>query len=276
MSGAMAPFAAFAVSPLRKFTRIAGFAGLGIAAILAGASGVIARAPAGAEGQGTALTPPSFEFPFGTDLLGRDVASETLHGLTVTATDAAIAVLVVLAIGTLLGFLAARLPWRLGDVALWVMGVLNAAPALLLAVLFVALSSREFAPLAAGLAAAPAAFVRAFEKARRLARSRHAEYARASGIGAVVLLRRDLAYEIRGDGISLAARALAAVTITLSTLSFFGFGAVPPERDLGLMIAAARGNYFDAWWTAGFPALVLILFIFFARLAAALEEGERP
>ncbi len=263
-------------SSLRRLARVAGFVGLGVIAILAGASGVIARAPAGTAGVGTALEPPSLGFPFGTDLLGRDAASEMLHALTVTAADAAIAAFVVLVAGSSLGFLAARLPWRIGDLGLWLMGVLNAAPVLLLAILFVGLSSREFAPVAAGLAAAPAAFVRAFRKARELYRSRHAEYARATGIGAMALLRRDLAYEIRDDGISTAARALAAVTITLSTLSFFGFGAVPPARDLGLMIGAARATYLSAWWTAAFPALALILFIFCARLAAGLDEGERP
>jgi peptide/nickel transport system permease protein len=69
---------------------------------------------------------------------------------------------------------------------------------------------------------------------------------------------------------------LAAVAIILSTVSFLGFGATPPHRDLGLMIAAARDTYFEAWWTATFPAAALALLILCARLAAALEEGERP
>jgi len=120
------------------------------------------------------------------------------------------------------------------------------------------------------------AFVRAFDRARGFARSRHAEFARATGIPALMLLRRDLAYEIRDNFLSMTARSLAAVTITLSTLSFFGFASAPPNRDLGLMIAAARDTYLDAWWTAAFPALVLMAFILCARLAAALDEGEQP
>ena len=40
------------------------------------------------------------------------------------------------------------------------------------------------------------------------------------------------------------------------------------------MIATARETYFDAWWTAAFPALALALLILCARLAAALEEGD--
>ena len=106
--------------------------------------------------------------------------------------------------------------------------------------------------------------------------STHAEYARATGIAVATLLRRDLTYEFRGTLAAVAARALAAVTIILSTVSFLGFGATPPARDLGLMIAAAKANLFHAWWAAAFPALALIILILCARLAAGLDEGERP
>jgi len=74
----------------------------------------------------------------------------------------------------------------------------------------------------------------------------------------------------------VAARALAAVTIILSTVSFLGFGTTPPARDLGLMIGAAKAYYLQAWWTAAFPALALLVLILCARLAAGLDEGERP
>src|SRR5262249_11555258 len=126
-----------------------------------------------------------------------------------------------------------------------------------------------------GLAAAPVAFVRAFQRAEMQERAAHSEYARAAGISAMTLLRRDLVYEFTQTILSSAARALAAVAIILSTVSFLGFGAEPPHRDVGLMIAASKGYFLDAWWTAAFPALALTLLILFARLAAGLDEGER-
>ena len=91
-----------------------------------------------------------------------------------------------------------------------------------------------------------------------------------------MLLRRDLAYEFRDMFLPIVARAFASVTIILSTLSFLGFGAAPPHRDLGLMIGAARPNYLEAWWMVAFPALTLVILILLARLAAGLDEGERP
>ena len=261
---------------LRAIIRAIGLAGLGALAIVVGLAGVIAPQPADRIGLGPSLAAPSQAFPFGTDLLGRDMFSETLHALAVTFGDSAIGMLVALVLGGIFGFAAARLPWRIGDGLRFVAGLFAAVPALLLAILFVGLAGRIFAPLAAGLAAAPFAFTRAFDRARTLGASRYSEYARASGIRTATLLRRDLAYEVRGNFLSTATRALAAVAIALETLSFLGFGAVPPARDLGLLIASARASYLDAWWTAAFPALALVLLVLCARLAAGLDEGERP
>ena len=260
---------------LQSVIRTAGFVGLGMIGVTVGLSDVLARAPADDVDFGPPLIAPSAHFPLGTDVLGRDMASETLHALAVTVTNAGIAAIIVVIVGGLAGFIAARLPLRVGFVLRGVTGILGATPALLLAILFVGLTNRELAPLAAGLAAAPLGFARSFDRARALSGSRHAEYARATGISNGALLRRDLTYEFRDNFLSMATRALAAVSIILATVSFLGFGAIPPPRDLGLMIAAARDVYFDAWWTAAVPAAALAFFILCARLAARLDEGER-
>ena len=260
---------------LRKALVIAGWSGLGLIAVIIALSDFLARVQAGTMHVGSALAAPSEQFPFGTDFLGRDMLSETLHGLNVTVVSAAPAVLLAIVMGSLFGFVAARfaLPFRF--TIRWVMGIFSAIPALLLAVLLIGLTARGYIAVAAGLAAAPLAFVRTFDRARAANNSAHAKYARATGIAPSALLRRDLAYEVRDTLPAAAARAFAAVTIILSTVSFLGFGAVPPHRDLGLMIAAAKPVYLQAWWTAAFPVLALLIVVLFARMAAGLEEGER-
>ncbi len=260
---------------LHAVLRVAGWTGLGLIAVAVALSDFLASAPADATGIGPLLAAPSAAFHFGTDILGRDVLSETLHGLSATVRSALPATLVTLVTGALFGFVAARLPRALASPLRGFMGILAAVPALLLAVLVIGLTSRGLAGVAAGLAAAPFAFVRAFGRAREQERATHSEYARATGISAATLLRRDLVYEFTGTILPAAARALAAVSIVLSTVSFLGFGAVPPHRDLGLMIAASKLYFLHAWWTAAFPALALTVLILFARLAAGLDEGER-
>lgn len=259
---------------LRTVSRAAGWGGLGLIAVTVALSDFLARTPAGMRNAGPMLSAPSEAHPFGTDLLGRDMLSETLHGLSQTAGHALIGTLVAILLGGLLGAVAARAPRPFAAGLRGIMGIFAAVPALLLIILLIGLTARSLSPLMAGLAAAPLAFVRAFDQVDL--RSLHAEYARATGIPAITLLRRDLTYEFRATFASIAARALAAVTIILSTASFLGFGAEPPARDLGLMIAAAKSTYYTQWWTGAFPALALVLLILCARLAAGLEEGERP
>lgn len=260
---------------LQALLRAVGWTGLGLIAVAVSLSDFLASAPASATGVGALLAPPSDTLRFGTDILGRDMLSETLHGLSVTVRSALPATAVTLIVGALFGFVAARLPRLVALSLRGLMGILASIPALLLAILAIGLSARGWVGVAAGLSVAPVAFVRAFERAQAQERAAHSEYARASGISASSLLRRDLVYEFSDTLLSSAARALAAVAIILSTVSFLGFGAEPPHRDLGLMIAASKPYFLHAWWTAAFPALALTVLILFARLAAGLEEGER-
>ncbi|HEY7977619.1 MAG TPA: ABC transporter permease subunit [Rhizomicrobium sp.] len=263
-------------SRLRVVISAIGLSGAGFIAVIVALSDVIARAPAGAVKVGPPSHVPDVMYAFGTDVLGRDILSETVHALAVTFSSGLVAAAIAIVVGAVAGFAAVRAPLRLGVALRGIVGVLGALPVLLLAIVVVGLTSHEFAPIAAGLAASPSIFNRSFDRAMRLARSRHAEYARATGIPASTLLRRDLVYEVRGNFINVAGRAFASTTIALATLSFLGFGAMPPHADLGLMIASARANYLELWWPALFPALALILLILFARLAAALDEGEPP
>lgn len=267
-AGAIRPF------ETRFAIRLIGLMGLSAIAVGTALNDVLARAPTGAQ-VGAPLIAPNSRYPFGTDLFGRDVASETLHALAVTMGHAALAALIAIVAGGLMGFVAARLPKGLGAVLRWIAGILAAVPALLLAIVFVGIAGRDFCAFAAGLAVAPLAFVRTYDRTRVMSDTRHAEFARVTGIPARSLLRRDVIYEFRDNFLTTASRALAAVTIVLATVSFFGFGVAPPHRDLGVMLAASRETFLHAWWTALFPALALMLLILFARLAAGLEEGER-
>jgi peptide/nickel transport system permease protein len=263
-------------SRLRAVISAIGLAGVGLIAVVVALSDVIARAPVGALKVGPVSLAPNPQYLFGTDALGRDVLSETVHALAVTFSNTVVAAAIAIVVGAVAGFAAVRAPLHFGAASRALSGVLGAVPVLLLAVVIVGLTGHDFAPIAAGLAASPTVFNRSFDRAMRLARSRHAEYARATGIPGSTLLRRDLVYEVRGNFVNVAGRAMASTMIALATLSFLGFGAAPPHPDLGSIIAAARANYLDVWWPALFPALTLTLFILFARLAAALDEGEPP
>jgi peptide/nickel transport system permease protein len=222
------------------------------------------------------LAPPSDAHPFGTDLLGRDVFSESVHALSVSMAAAGIGFVIALLLGALTALFAAHLLARMGTLLRLAAGVIAAIPVLLLAILFAALTAHFSAAIAAGLAAAPMQFMRSFDRTRMLLSGRQAEFARSSGVTRRTLLKRDFAHEFLSTLVAMAARAFAAVTITLATMSFFGFGAAPPTRDLGLMIASGRLTLDTAWWVAAFPAWLLILTVLAAHLAAGVSGDDRP
>jgi peptide/nickel transport system permease protein len=275
MSGAEARSGGADRAPtFRTMIGTAGIAGLGLIAVIVTLNNVIAHAPAGAVNIALPLLPPGAGFGLGTDAFGRDIMSEMVHALAVSFAGAALAAAIAVFIGAFVGFAAVRMPLRMGLSLRAISGTVRTIPALFLAVVFIALSSRNFATIAVGLAICPAFFNRSFDSAMSLTQSRHAMYARASGIPSLTLLRRDLVYELRSNFVHMAGRALASSATLLATLSFLGFGAIPPHRDLGLMIADGHANYLNAWWCVFFPALMLILFVLFARLAAADDGGE--
>jgi len=261
---------------LGSIVRIIGLGGLGLYVLLVALSDVIAPAPAGEGYLSRADQPPASVFMFGTDALGRNIFSETIHAIAVSVPEAVIAAAVAIALGAIAGFAAVRLPLSLERATRGIVGVIGAVPAIFLAIVLDAILGRGLVVIAAGLAAAPSAFIRSFDRAEAFADSRHAEFAHATGIPATTLLRRDLIYEIRAHFISVAARVLALTVALLATLSFLGFGASAPTRDLGRMIDDARASFLTDWWTLVFPALALTLFILFARMAAILGEGEAP
>lgn len=253
--------------------RVLGWTGLCAVLVAIFLSDFLANAPAGAVVPGLELQPPSPSHLFGTDVLGRDVLSETLHGLHQTGRHALWASAIAIIMGGLFGAVAARLPRPLALLLRCLFGILGSIPALLLTIVIAGLAGHDFVAVAAGVAVAAPTFVRAFDHIDLS--SPHTEYAKATGIPGMTLLQRDLTYNFRQMIGSVMARALAAVTIVLSTASFLGFGASPPARDLGFIIAAAKISYLSAWWTVFFPALALVVFVLCARLAAGLEEGER-
>jgi peptide/nickel transport system permease protein len=276
MSLQLAATQSFSSIPWRRIVGAFGLGVLFLLALMAILHDAVAPYGLGFAMPANALAPPGQANPFGVDFLGRDVFSETIHALNFSMAAAGIGFAFALVFGALAGLFAAHLLGRAGTLLRVAVGVAAAVPVLLLAILFVVLIGHASAAIAAGLAAAPAQFVRSFDRTRHLLSGRQAEFARSSGVTPIALLKRDVTHEFLATLVVMAARAFAAVTITLATMSFFGFGAAPPARDLGLMIASGRIALDTAWWAAAFPAGALVLLVLAAHLAAGVSADERP
>jgi peptide/nickel transport system permease protein len=227
-------------------------------------------------GAGVPLSGASLAHPFGTDQLGRDVFSRTLHGSGL--------VLLLSLSGTLLGFLAGALLGLVSGyrggwfdwIAMRACEVLVAIPILVTALLVVALAGARGGS-AIPLIIAVIAFVYA-PRIARIARGAAMEVAGRDYVAAA-RLRGDSALRIalheilpNASGILLVEFALRAAyaPVLVASLGFLGFGLQPPTPEWGLIIAENRGAIFISPVTALGPGLMLATLVVGINL---LTEG---
>ncbi len=225
------------------------------------------------------LKPPSATYWFGTDLLGRDVFSRLMLGISESFIVAFASVGVAATAGAVIGLFAAW--WgRLWDgVLMRTMDVVLAFPAILLALLIVAIEGAGmvtsiiaigivYTPIFARVVRAPALALKARE---------FVEAARTFGSSEGYILTRHLLLNLVAPLTVQITLALAWALLTESGLSFLGLGTQPPAPSLGVMLAESKSMMTRAPWLMLFPGLTIMLAILgFNLLGDALRDILDP
>ncbi|RJO69118.1 ABC transporter permease [Nocardia panacis] len=222
--------------------------------------------------------PPSAEHWFGTDNLGRDLYTRMVHGagLSLTATLAAVGIALVA--GSLLGLLAGALGGPVDAVVMRVVDVLLAIPSLLMALALVTALGFGTGNVAVAVGVSLVAnFARVMRsEVLRVRQAPYVEAAHASGVrGWAVLIRHVLpnAYQ---PVLALAAVEFGMAVLSVSALSFLGYGAKPPTPEWGSLISEGRNYMATAWWMTAVPGLVIVAVVLAAqRLGRAVGRSER-
>jgi peptide/nickel transport system permease protein len=225
------------------------------------------------------LRPPSAEFPFGTDNLGRDILSRVILGTRNALAVALSVVVAAMAIGIPVGLFAG---WRdnwISDVLMRVTDVFLAVPQLILALALGQLMRPgiETAMVALALTYWPFFARTVFAETRRL---RSALFVDAlAGIGARP--SRILLLHVLPNALpAVLVRATIGMGFTILTaaiLGFLGVGAAPPSPDWGLAVAEARQHLPEAWWFPTFPGLAILLLVLgFNLLGDGLRDAADP
>ncbi|OAI86463.1 ABC transporter permease [Pseudomonas putida] len=227
------------------------------------------------------LRAPSAQHWFGTDHLGRDLYARCVYGAALSLQATAIAVVIALLAGTLLGGIAGWFGGAADRVLAVVVEVLMAIPALLLAMAIVTalgFGTLEIA-IAVGLSSV-AVFARLARGEVLRWRSRvFVEAALVVGVGSWTNLCRHVLPHAAGPLLALAALEFASAVLAVSALSFLGFGAPPPQPEWGLLIAEGRNYMVAAWWYTTLPGLVVAgVVLATQQLGRGLQrlQGEHP
>lgn len=221
------------------------------------------------------LQPPSLAHLFGTDSLGRDVFSRTVHGAVLSLSGAAIAVSLGLLAGVAIGVVSGYFGGLLDTAVMRLVDVLLAIPNLLLSMAIVVTFGFGTwnAALAVGVASI-AVFARLTRsEVLRVRALDYVEAARASGVGHAGIITRHILPNAITPVLALAALHFGSAILSIATLGFLGLGTPPPTPEWGLLVAEGRDFLALAWWMTTLPGLVIVAVVLSAsRIAAEIRR----
>ena len=207
------------------------------------------------------LQPPSAEFWFGTDSLGRDVFARVIVGSRGALQVALTVVTLAIAIGVPAGLYAgytdgwgSQLVMRLTDVFLSV-------PQLILALAIAQLMGRGLGSAMAALALTYWPFFcrTVYGEVRRLRNALFIEAQRCLGASTSRILFVHVLPNVASAVIVRATIGMGFTIMTTAVLGFLGIGATPPNPDWGLAIAEGRDYLPQSWWAVTFPGLGIFI-----------------
>jgi peptide/nickel transport system permease protein len=211
--------------------------------------------------QANVLAAPSAQHWLGTDYLGRDLWSRIVFGTGRTLLGSAVAVIVGLGVGTLLGLIAASAGGFTDAVISRIVDALLSIPGLLLAMVVVV--SLGFGSLNAAIAvgvSSVATFTRVMRS--QVLTVKNLPFVEASGhIGGRpgYVLWRHVFPNSFSAVLSLAALQFGTAILWISALSFLGYGAPPPEPEWGLLVSEGRQYITSSPWLVVFPSIAIAL-----------------
>jgi peptide/nickel transport system permease protein len=222
---------------------------------------------------------PSWNHPFGTDELRRDLFSRTVFGLRASLAVSIISVLVGSTIGICLGFISGYAGRWIDALLMRIVDALLAFPGLLAALAIVTILGPGLRNVGVAIAFFSIPSFARLARAQMLS-ERNKDYVRAAealGARPLRIIFRHIAMNAIPPLLTQVALFMASAVLLSAALSFLGLGERAPEPSLGGLINSAKSNLQDAWWYAVFPGAVLaLLLLSFNLLADAINDATSP
>ncbi|WP_234414022.1 ABC transporter permease [Ideonella sp. A 288] len=207
------------------------------------------------------LQPPSAAHWLGTDVYGRDIASQLLVGSQNSIMVGVVAVGIGLAVGVALGCLASARRGAVEELVMRSSDFVFAFPALLSAIMLGAIYGPGLMTgiVAIGLFNIPV-FARITRGAANAVWAREYVLAsRAAGFGAWRITTDHVLPNIAGVLIVQATISFATAILAEAALSYLGLGTQPPQPSWGRMLNEAQALMFQAPMLAVYPGVAIAL-----------------
>jgi peptide/nickel transport system permease protein len=219
---------------------------------------------------GGRLEPPSLSHIFGTDRLGRDLASYIMVGIRIAYMVGIISTLIAVIAGVGVGILAAWLPSWADNAASSVLDILIAFPTILLAMIIGATQGRSVWTAIVSIGVACSAIMARLTRilTKQVMSKWFFVSAKTSGTGKTAITFIHILPNI-WQVLSVNASLVFGISILAeASLSYLGLGVPPPNASLGRLLRDAQTTVLSSPVGAVLPGLVIILMVIAVNLLA--------
>ena len=227
----------------------------------------------------TPLLPPSRQYLFGTDHIGRDVFSRIVYGARVSLIAGFGAQLLSLAIGMPLGLVAGYFGGRVDHLVMRIVDVFMSFPPILLALLLAAILGPGLRNviLALGITGWTSTCRIARVQALSVREAAFVESCRSIGAGDVRILARHILPNSLAPILVVTTLGIATAITGEATLSFLGMGIKPPQPSWGGILAASKHYLFASATTPIFAGAAIMLAVLgFNLVGDGLRDALDP
>jgi peptide/nickel transport system permease protein len=244
---------------------------------------------------GPRLAPPSTQYPFGTDQLGRSILNLTVHATRISMVIGLLATVITVAVGAVLGIVSGYVGGRFDALAMRVADFFLVLPTFVLAIILTAIirdvigtGSTEIAGIRLSLIVIVIVIgITSWSSTARIIRSQtlslreraFVDRARVIGASDAHIMVRHILPNVMNLIIANAVLTFAGAILTETTLSFIGLGD-PFQPSWGQLLEASRtvgAPSLGAWWFFVPPgAAVVLVVLAFTLLGNALDDITNP
>jgi len=229
---------------------------------------------------GPILSPPSAQFPLGTNHLGQDMLSRVYSGGAIMFQVAVLSVIVCLVVGVPIGLFASYLGGYTDKVASLVMDSIYAFPGLVLAIAIAAMLGPGVVNMALSIAVVyvPSYFRIIRSQVLTIKELPYVEAATIMGAKSRTTLFRYILPNVIPSIVAVATINFADAVLTSAGLTFVGLGLPVSTPDWGWDLTYGRRLLpSGAWWVITFPGLMVVLLALgFTMMGEGLSELFNP